>query len=76
VRYSPPPPSGACANCGKGPIVQRDDDREEKVRTRNAVYLENTLPILDHYGAVGVVSKVDGAAAVEEVTRQIEAALK
>lgn len=74
VRYSPPPPTGRCGNCGSDRLVQRDDDREEKVRTRNAAYLESTLPILDHYAKI--VSKVDGTGAVEEVTRRIEAGLK
>ena len=73
VRYNPPPPTGRCGNCGGDRIVQRGDDQEEKVRTRNAVYLRDTLPILEHYAPV--VSKVEGTGAVEEVTRRIEAAL-
>lgn len=76
VRYNPPPPSGRCGTCGSDRIVQRDDDREEKVRRRNAEYLEKTVPILEHYGTLGVVSKVDGTGSVEEVTRRVEAALK
>lgn len=79
VRYSPPPSTGRCGNCDSDRIVQRDDDREEKVRTRNAVYLENTLPILEHYsaeaGRPGVVARVDGTGNVEDVTRRIEAVL-
>jgi adenylate kinase len=73
VRYNPPPSSGACGNCGSDRIVQRGDDQEEKVRTRNAVYLKDTLPILEHYASQ--VSKIDGTGSVEEVTRRIEAAL-
>ncbi|AKF10622.1 adenylate kinase [Sandaracinus amylolyticus] len=75
VSYNPPPSTGRCGNCGSDRIVQRDDDREEKVRTRNAVYLENTLPILAHYGDKGIVAKVDGTGAVEDVTRRIESIL-
>lgn len=73
VRYNPPPSSGRCGSCGSDRIVQRDDDREEKVRTRNAVYLQNTLPILEHYSKV--TAKIDGTGTVEEVARRIEAAL-
>jgi adenylate kinase len=73
VRYSPPPSSGRCGSCGSDRIVQRGDDQEEKVRTRNAVYLKDTLPILEHYSRV--TSKVDGTGAVEDVTRRIEAVL-
>jgi adenylate kinase len=73
VRYNPPPPNGRCATCGSDRIVQRDDDREEKVRRRNAEYLEHTLPILDHYQKA--VVRIDGMGPVEEVTRRIDAAL-
>ena len=81
VRYNPPPSTGRCGNCGSDRIVQRADDTEEKVRTRNGVYLKDTLPILEHYaaqgtvGKTGVVAKVDGTGTVEEVTRRIESAL-
>lgn len=80
VRYNPPPPSGRCERCGSDRIVQRDDDREEKVRRRNVEYLEKTLPLLHHFeklGSLGAtkVKKIDGAGSVEEVTRRIGAAL-
>jgi adenylate kinase len=75
VRYNPPPPSGRCERCGSDRIVLRDDDREEKVRRRNAEYLEKTLPLLAHFEKLGVVKKIDGAGSVEEVTRRIDAAL-
>jgi adenylate kinase len=71
VRYSPPPPSGKCVECGSEEIVQRKDDTEEKVRTRHAAYQENTLPILKHYEPQGVVTKVDGVGSVEEITDRI-----
>ena len=78
VRYNPPPLEGRCVACGSDRIVQRDDDREEKVRVRNGVYLGDTLPILGHYASLGgaaVVAKVDGTGSLEEVTRRIEEAL-
>lgn len=74
VRYSPPPPSGECPECG-GKIIQRADDTEDKVRTRNAKYQEQTLPILDHYAPAGVVKQVDGVGSVEEITGRILSAL-
>lgn len=74
VRYSPPPPSGRCSECG-GEIVQRTDDTEEKVRTRSSEYLENTLAILQHYAPRGVVERVDGVGSVEEVAGRVEKAI-
>lgn len=70
VRYSPPPPSGRCAVCG-GEVVQREDDTEEKVRTRNGGYHDSTLPILAHYEPRGVVVRVEGVGEVEEITGRI-----
>ena len=75
VRYSPPPPSGKCVECGSTEIVQRKDDTEEKVRTRNAGYRDETLPILEHYEPQGVVKKVDGVGTVDEITGRIMEAL-
>ena len=74
VRYSPPPPSGRCSQCG-GEIVQRTDDTEEKVRTRSSEYLENTLAILRHYEPRGIVERVDGVGSVEEVAGRVEKAI-
>ncbi|MBZ0118103.1 MAG: adenylate kinase [Sandaracinaceae bacterium] len=75
VRYSPPPPSGRCTACGSDQIIQRSDDTEEKVRTRNGAYLDQTLPILDHYAPTGVVRKVEGVGSVEEITERVMAAI-
>lgn len=69
VRYSPPPPSGRCP-CG-GEIVQRKDDTEEKVRTRNSEYLQNTLSILRHYEPRGIVERVNGVGSVDEVAGRV-----
>ena len=74
VRYSPPPPSGVCPECGEK-IVQRNDDTEEKVRTRNSAYEQQTFPILAHYEPSGVVDRVDGTGEIEEITGRILAAL-
>lgn len=73
VRYNPPPATGRCASCGSDQLVQRDDDREDKVRQRNAEYLSSTVPVLAHYEKQGVVSQLDGTGTVEEVTRRISA---
>ena len=71
MRYSPPPPSGECVECGSTEIVQRKDDTEEKVRTRYEAYQSDTLPILEHYEPKGVVAKVDGEGSVEDITDRI-----
>lgn len=70
VRYSPPPPSGECPECG-AEIIQRGDDTEEKVRTRNSAYRNETLPILAHYEPTGVVARIEGTGTVEEIAERV-----
>jgi adenylate kinase len=76
VRYSPPPPSGKCAACGSDQIVQRKDDTEEKVRTRNSEYKDYTMAILAHYAPRGVVEKVSGVGEIDEITDRIFKAIE
>ena len=46
-------------------------DNAETVKTRMAAYRAQTEPLLPYYGARGVLRKVDGMAAMDEVYRQI-----
>ena len=53
----------------------RADDTEEVIRHRQEVYTAETAPLLEVYGARGLVIEVDGMGNVDEVTRRIDAAL-
>lgn len=48
VDFHPPKVSGKDDVTGE-PLVQRDDDKEETVRKRLAVYHEQTAPLVDFY---------------------------
>jgi adenylate kinase len=62
LRHNPPPAEVAER------LVQREDDREETVRRRLAVYREMTAPLVDHYEQAGVpIHRVDGNRSIEEV---------
>ncbi len=74
VTYSPPRAAGVCDACG-GALRQRDDDREEVIRKRLAVYHEQTAPLAEHYRALGLLRDVEGHGAVGDVTRRIFEAL-
>jgi adenylate kinase len=74
LRYNPPPSQGACGNCG-GKLVQRKDDTEEVVRTRNDEYLAKTAPILGYYTQQGIVKTVSGMGSLDEVESRIRAAI-
>lgn len=74
-RYKQPKVAGVCDECGNTEFKRRPDDNEETVRTRMAEYRGKTAPILPVYEARGIVSRVDGMAAIDDVTAAIRAVL-
>jgi adenylate kinase len=71
-KFEQPKQAGTCDKCGSTEFKRRGDDNEEAVRTRMAEYRAKTAPILPIYDARKVVSRVDGMAAMDEVTAAIE----
>jgi adenylate kinase len=74
-RFQTPKVAGVCDACGGTVFTRRDDDNEETVRSRLAVYHDQTAPLLPYYRAKGVLRQVDGMADIDEVTAQIGAIL-
>ena len=74
-RFEQPAVAGVCDRCGSTEFKRRPDDTEETVRTRMAEYRAKTAPILPIYEARGIVARVDGMAAMDEVTAAIAAVL-
>ncbi len=66
----PPPADGKCPNCG-GEIIQRDDDKEETVRNRLAVYEKQTAPLKEFYSKKGIMETIDGDDTIENVYKKI-----
>jgi len=56
-------------------LVHRADDTEEACRKRLGAYHDMTAPIIPFYEAKGVVTRVNGVGAMDEVTRRITDAL-
>src|SRR5688500_3186677 len=72
-RYKLPKLPTLCDVCGaEDSFKRRADDNEEAVRTRMAEYRAKTAPILPIYEARGIVRRVDGMAAMDQVTAAIE----
>ncbi|HET7465608.1 MAG TPA: adenylate kinase [Candidatus Dormibacteraeota bacterium] len=69
-----PPGTTRCPEDG-ATLVQREDDRPAAVQKRIEVYLEKTLPLLDHYGSQGVVSEIDGVGTIDEIHKRVLAVL-
>jgi adenylate kinase len=73
--FQPPRVPGVCDKCGSRTFTRRPDDNRETVKARLDAYHRQTAPILPHYAAQGVLRSVDGMAAIDAVTQQIDAAL-
>ena len=74
-KFKRPKVDGVCDVCGSKEFTRRKDDNAETMKTRMAAYRAQTEPLLPYYGARGVLRKVDGMAAMDEVYRQISGVL-
>ncbi|MFP4615871.1 MAG: adenylate kinase [Thiohalorhabdus sp.] len=70
VRFHPPAKDRVCDECG-GELYQREDDKEETVRSRLEVFAERTQPLVDYYRQQGIYHKVDGDREPETVLGDI-----
>ena len=82
IKFNPPKVAGKDDVTGE-PLVQRDDDKEETVKKRLAVYHQQTEPLVDYYEKWAASGErkapkyhcVDGLGSVEEVRDRVFAAL-
>lgn len=75
VTKKPPRLPGICDVCGT-PLIQREDDKEETVRRRLSIYRQNTLELIPHYRAQGILYEVPGEGDIEEIHSHIVHVLK
>jgi adenylate kinase len=71
---SPPRREGICDACG-GPLIQRDDDKEETILARLRTYREQTEPVLSWLEGKAPIRTVDGQQPIGVVRKQILEAL-
>jgi adenylate kinase len=74
VDFDPPKKEGVCDVCG-GRLIVRDDDTPEVVKNRLAQYHAKTEPLVSYYEDKGILRRVDGRQAPEDVTDRIRALL-
>lgn len=72
--FRPPKQQGVCDNCG-GELYQRADDNEKTIRSRLAVYDEQTKPLIDYYKMSGRYVDIDGDQSMDEVFSDIKGSL-
>jgi adenylate kinase len=72
---APASPEGtACSACG-GELYQREDDKEEVIAKRLAVYEEQTAPIVHFYRTEGLLITISADGEVAEITDRAITAL-
>lgn len=74
ITFNPSSKDDECDACG-GELYQRDDDKEDVIRQRLAVYHSQTAPLVDYYDEKGLLFRVDAARPGDEVLSNIEAAV-
>lgn len=83
VTYNPPKEAGKDDVTGE-PLIQRDDDKEDTIRRRLAVYVEQTKPLIEYYSdwakkdaeAAPEYVRVEGVGSVEDIRDAIFTSLK
>ena len=72
VRHNPPQVEGVDDVTGE-PLMQRPDDKEETIRTRLAVYDEQTAPLIAYYGNSpdARMVRIDALAPIGDVSEQL-----
>ena len=74
-RTNPPKNDKVCDFDGSE-LYQRDDDKEETVKNRIQVYLNQTAPLISYYRDHGKLVEIDGTQSIDQVTDDLMAALK
>ncbi|NLF79667.1 MAG: adenylate kinase [Clostridia bacterium] len=74
LLYNAPEVENICDACG-GDLFQRDDDKEETVKSRLDVYSAQTAPLIDYYREAGLLHDVNGDQPINAVLAELGAAL-
>ena len=75
VEFKQPKKQGVCDACG-GELYQRDDDKEEAIRTRLVTYDMQTKPLIEYYKGKKLLRPVDGLGSMDAVYARIQGALR
>ena len=74
LLYNAPEVENVCDACG-GELYQRDDDKEETVKSRLEVYEAQTAPLIEYYEQKGILHTINGDLPINEGTTQLGEAL-
>jgi adenylate kinase len=72
LYFKPPKIDNVCDLHPDTQLIQRADDRAEKVRVRLDTYNLETAPLLEYYERTGRLYRIDGTADLEKIHNAIE----
>ena len=70
LLFNPPKKDGICDTCG-GSLYQRDDDKEETIRSRLDIYSQQTRPVIQYYASQGLLRSIDGVGNIDDIFHRI-----
>jgi adenylate kinase len=72
IFYKPPTRDGFCNLHPDTQLIQRVDDKPDKVRVRLETYLHETAPLVNYYQSTGRLRRVDGLRPTEDIYQEIQ----
>jgi adenylate kinase len=70
ILFQPPKREGICDRCG-GTLYQREDDKEETIRTRLNEYQKQTAPLIQYYRHKKMLRSIQGVGGQDQIFEQI-----
>jgi adenylate kinase len=70
LDFDPPTTPGICSVCS-AELYQRDDDKEETLRSRLAAYESQTSPLIQYYKELSLLRPVDGLGSIQDINSAI-----
>jgi adenylate kinase len=70
IVFHAPKREGICDRCG-GTLYQREDDKEETIRTRLKEYQKQTAPLVQYYQQKKTLRSIQGVGGQEQIFEQI-----
>jgi adenylate kinase len=70
LKHVLPKNAGRCDHCS-GNLIRRSDDVPEVIRQRLEIYHRETEPVVDKFAAMGILHRINGLGAVDEVAERV-----
>ncbi len=74
LQFSPPKEDGRCDRC-PGALVQREDDREDRIADRLILHAREIAPVAQFYRESGLLREIVGTGQRDDVFGRVQASL-